>query len=143
MLRDIGFDMLPEAQVLHAGPTAEFIHVAVAPTPVAPVVAPVNESKTHLLRDVEQWDWRQLRDYVITQIEARQGQIPRDSRKEAAVFKRFVKQWGPISGEIARYAFEVCGGKWAGAPIGVNRFCKSSDVYFGLPIAERLLAVRG
>lgn len=86
-----------------------------------------------------EWAWDDLRDYVVAQIEERFGAFPRDSRKESGIFKSFLARWGDQAQTIARYAFEVEDGRWAGAPISVNRFCKGSDPYFAAKIVERVV----
>ena len=85
-----------------------------------------------------EWDWADLRDYVVAQIEERFGPFPRDSRKESGIFKSFLARWPEQAQAIARFAFEVEDGRWAGAPISVNRFCKGSDPYFAEKIVARL-----
>jgi len=84
------------------------------------------------------WEWRDLRDFVVTSIEARFGVFPRDERKEASIFKAFLSRQ-PKAVAIARYSFEVLDGHWGGAPISVNRFCLASDVYYADVIAARLV----
>ena len=92
----------------------------------------------HKMVPEEQWGWREIRDYVVSEIEARTGLFPRTGYKEEAIFKRFVKEWGELAAPIAKFVFEVENGKWGGAPISINRFSKNSDPYFALPISERL-----
>lgn len=101
-------------------------------------VVPVVESKRWLMNPLSEWGWEELRDYVMGEIQSRQGAIPRNPLKEASIFKRFVKQWGDKAKPIAQYAFEVLDGMWAGAPVSVNRFCKGSDEFFAQEIARRL-----
>ena len=84
------------------------------------------------------WGWDDLRDYVVGQIEERFGAFPRDSRKEAGIFKSFLSRYPDKAQQIARFAFEVSDGRWKGSPISVNRFCRGSDPYFADVIAERL-----
>jgi hypothetical protein len=91
-----------------------------------------------LTKDDEAWDWRALRDYVVAEIEARFGAFPRDAKKEFGIFDGFVRRWGAGAAAIARHAFDHADGRWRGAPISINRFCKNADPYFGVPIAERL-----
>ena len=94
-------------------------------------------SKAYLAKD--EWDWNDLRDYVVGQIEERFGAFPRDSRKESGIFKSFLGRYGADRAQaIARFAFEIGDGRWKGAPISVNRFCKGSDPYFGDVILARL-----
>jgi len=101
-------------------------------------------SVEHLLTDEAEWGWQALRDYVVTEIEKRFGQQPTDARKEASIFKSFLDRWGSKAPAIARYAFEgTPNGWWHSAPISVYRFCKNSDPYFSVPIAEALFAGPG
>lgn len=97
------------------------------------------ESRGFTLRDAAAWDWSDLRDYVVTQIESKFGPQPRDSKKEYGIFNRFIKTYGgEKAAAIARYAFEVEGGWWMSAPIGVNRFTRGCDPYFAEVILGRL-----
>jgi hypothetical protein len=80
------------------------------------------------------WSWQDLRDYVVSSIEAVHGPFPRNAIKESGIFKGFLNRWGDQSQVIAKRAFEVYGGMWAGAPISVYRFAKSSDEFFAKPI---------
>lgn len=97
------------------------------------------EARTFLLGQEASWDWRQLRDYVVAEIEVRQGPgtFERGPR-EYGIFTAFCGRWGAQAGSIARYAFEVCDGMWRGQPISITRFTKNSDPYFASVIAERL-----
>jgi hypothetical protein len=84
------------------------------------------------------WAWDDLRDYVVREIEQRFGVFPRDSKKEYGIFHAFCGRWGDQAPAIARFAFEVEDGRWAGAPISINRFCRNSDDYFASIIAKRI-----
>ena len=102
------------------------------------VIHKPSEVRSYVGKD--DWSWDDLRNYVVVQIEERLGVFPRDSRKEAGIFKSFLSRWPEGQAQaIARYAFEVCDGRWAGAPISVNRFCKGSDPYFAAKIVDRLV----
>lgn len=123
------------------------VSVSVSVTPVQrtadrPATQPVRArqigTRTHLLAQEQDWDWRQLRDYVVGQIEHFHGPQPRDPRKEKSIFSSFLDRWGSQAPLIAKAAFEVHQGMWQSAPISVNRFCKASDGYFAQVIAERL-----
>lgn len=92
----------------------------------------------HLAKEDADWNWGDLRDYVIGQIESRVGIFPRDHHKEMGIFKSFAARWQDQALPIARYAFESMNGYWRGAPVKVTRFCKASDEYFAKPIAEHL-----
>lgn len=133
-----------------ATPATETDAVREAPTDPAPVeLAPAitesvsitpmpSQSRTHLMTDHESWGWAEIRDYVVTEIEARTGPFPRDARKEASIFKRWVSKYGSDAPAIAKYAFEVCDGRWRGAPISINRFCKGSDFWYSDVILDHL-----
>lgn len=129
------------------------LHFAAPTTPAKPasttVAAPAvvetvtvtplpSQSRSHLLKARAQWGWQEVRDYVVTEIEARFGAFPRDAKKEYGIFSRFAKQYGERAGDIAAYAFETCDGWWLNAPVSVTRFCKGSDPYFGDRILQRL-----
>lgn len=89
-------------------------------------------------KDSATWTWENLRDYVVRQIEEKHGPFPRDAIREKATFSGFVNRWGAMSGLIAETAFDVFDGRWKGAPISVNRFCKGSDEFFAKEIVARL-----
>lgn len=107
--------------------TEEVVIRSVAPAPTA-----------HLAVGDDAWSWQELRSYVVRSIEATIGLFPRDELKEAAIFKAFCSRWPEDAPAIARYAFETMNGYWKGAPVGVTRFCKASDEYFGVPIVKAL-----
>jgi hypothetical protein len=94
---------------------------------------------TYLTKDSTDWDWADLRSYVVTQIERLHGPFPREEFKELGIFKGFVKRHGQMAGLIAETAFDVFEGMWKGAPIGVQRFCAGSDKYFAEEILLRLM----
>lgn len=103
------------------------------------VATRLSESATYLTVPEESWGWEELRDYVVHEIEAKQGPQPRDFRKEAGIFKSFMARYGDQSVAIAKVAFgPVFDGVWRSAPITVTRFCKGSDPYFGDVILKRL-----
>jgi hypothetical protein len=100
-------------------------------------------TRTHLAVDTSQWTWREFRDYVMGEIEARFGpSTPADPlwpRKEVGIYKSFLDRWGAERAvAICRYAFDACDGRWQGQPITPYQFCKGSDPHFASPIAERL-----
>lgn len=92
----------------------------------------------HVLKPVESWGWEEVRDYVVSSIEARHGAFPRNFKTEGSIFKSFTNRWGAKAGSIATLAFTEFDGMWKGAPIAVNRFCVGSDPYFAAPLADRL-----
>lgn len=89
-------------------------------------------------KDSTTWGWSDLRDYVVHQIEQRTGTFHRDAKKEYGIFNGFLSRWGSNAGIIAEAAFEVFDGRWGNEPITITRFCKGSDIYFAVPIAQRL-----
>jgi hypothetical protein len=121
-----------------ARPLAPKSQTRVSVAETVTVTPALSESRTHLLKPVEDWGWCEVRDYVVTSIEARFGAFPRDQRREHGIFTRFTKDYGPDAGRIARYAFETCDGWWMNATVSVNRFCRNSDPYFAQPILARL-----
>lgn len=98
------------------------------------------EGATHLLSDGD-WDWRQMRDCVFAHMEKIHGPQVRNSVKEKAIFESFIKRWGSKKAKIivAEAFGDTYRGMWAGAPISVNRFCRSSDPFFGEVILNRLV----
>lgn len=114
--------------------------VTAAPTVVQTVSVEHAPARSDLLTDAENWTWMELRDYVAAQIIERFGPFPRDSRKEHAIFSRYVATFGAKdAAAVAQYAFgPACDGWWGKAPISITRFCKGSDPYFTAPILARL-----
>jgi hypothetical protein len=102
-------------------------------------VIPASDQRGFLAKPEAMWNWSDLRDYVVGEIEAAHGPQVRDPKKEAGIFKGFISRWGIEKAvAISRAAFQVHGGMWRNAPISVNRFCKGSDPYFAQPIADNL-----
>lgn len=102
---------------------------------------PVNTSKGYLIRPDDQWTPADLRDYVVDKIVERDGrQFPRNPAKEMSIFTAFVARYQEFSGAIARYAFDgPDAGWWCNAPIGIERFCKGSDLWFANKILDSLI----
>lgn len=113
------------------------------PMPVeapAPTTSTVGLAVAHTLKPEAEWEWSDLRDYVMREMENVHGPQVRDSIKEKSIFGSFIKRHGAeTSAAIARYAFGFSKGMWANAPISVNRFCKASDPFFADPIKQRLV----
>jgi len=87
-------------------------------------------------KEASAWDWADLRDYIVEQIEQRHGPQVRDALKESGICKAFIARWGIEDAvAIARAAFEVHDGMWRNAPISISRFAKGSDPYFASVIA--------
>lgn len=110
-------------------------------TEVGPVSTKVSQKttpSTYNYRPEDDWSWRELRDYVVRQIELRFGPIEnRQGFKERAIFESFLSRH-PRAIEIARYAFEQQEGVWDRKPVSVFSFCKGSDPFFAGPINARL-----
>jgi hypothetical protein len=111
-----------------------------APTVVQQVMVEHTPARSDLLVDTSNWTWVELRDYVVAQIVERFGPFPRDSRKEHAIFSRYIATFGAAeAAAVAQYAFgPTCDGWWGKAPISITRFCKGSDPYFTNVILSRL-----
>jgi hypothetical protein len=106
---------------------------------VTPKPASLSEKRAYLAKTDDQWDWSDLRDYCIAQMERWHGPQYRDFKKEASIFKAFLSRWPNGQAQrIARFAFESQQGMWRSAPITVNRFCRASDEYFAAIIMSRL-----
>lgn len=100
-----------------------------------------NEYHTYQSKGADEtWDWEALRDYVVDRIEFFHGGFPRDFLKEKSIFSRFAKEFGSDAVRIARFVFDgpAADGRWAGAPVSINRFCRGSDDFFGRPILEKI-----
>lgn len=109
-----------------------------APPPAVPPPALARPAAYLLLADA-QWTPADLRDYVVSEIEQREGPATgRDPAVEMSIFKAFAGRWGALGPAIARHAFTVCDGWWRGSPVTVKRFCKNCDKYFATPIADLL-----
>lgn len=105
----------------------------------APVARVGQDAVAHTMKPDAEWEWRDLRDYVMREMESVHGPQVRDSLKEKSIFSSFIKRHGAVDAvAVARYAFGFSKGMWANAPISVNRFCKASDPFFADPIKQRL-----
>lgn len=101
--------------------------------------APRSQAMAHVGKPDSEWQWGDLRDYVVHQIESRYGSFARMATKEYGIFSSFVSRWGVKAPAIARHAFETCSGEWRGKPVTVESFCKGSDPHFAQPISDRLI----
>lgn len=111
--------------------------VPVPDVKVTTTVTVTHAGMSHLVAD--EWTWESLRDYVLAEISKVIGPFPRQPLKERGIFLGFINRWGAENAQkIARYAFEVEGGRWLGAPMNIYRFSERSDASFAKPIAERL-----
>lgn len=88
----------------------------------------------------DQWDWSDLRDYVIRSMQERGLLVERNPIKEAGIFKSFMTRHGVMAVRIARHVVEVEDARWSGQPITINRFCLKADPWFATPIKARLTA---
>jgi hypothetical protein len=98
----------------------------------------------YLLVADQDWTWRELRDFVVAEIERLHGVWPRNQTTEYGIFNSFVTRWSAVApwlpARIAKTAFgPVYQGMWMNAPISVNRFAKNSDGSFGVPLAEKII----
>lgn len=115
--------------------------IQAAPQVVETIRVMPNKSQGHLSgRPVSEWNWSDLRDFIIESIEQRHGPQVRDPKKEAGIIKSFISRWGIEQAHaIARAAFDVHDGMWRNAPITITRFAKGSDPYFASVIAENII----
>lgn len=122
-----------------AKPATETVRQA-APEVTETIRVTPNRSREHLSgRPVAEWNWSDLRDFIIEGIEQRHGPQVRDAKKEAGIVKSFISRWGiERAHAIAQASFDVYDGMWRNAPISINRFSKNSDPYFASIIADRL-----
>lgn len=100
-----------------------------------------SERRSYLAKSPEQWGHTDLRDFIVYEHERRFGPIrQRDAAKEAAICKRFLKDWQWMGPMIAMHAFaeDGCDGMWRSAPITLERFAKGCDAFFAVPIGERI-----
>lgn len=128
----------PQQPLVQPGPDTSMAVTTPAATIELSVTQVPSQARGYLSRPYTEWDWQDLRDYVVHEVEVRRGLFPRSGKKEYGIFSRFLSTYGDLSGLIAKYAFEVCDGTWRGAPISVNRFCKASDEFFAIPILEAI-----
>lgn len=97
------------------------------------------KAASYLLKQSAQWTWKDLRDYVMAEVEKVVGLEKRNAAKEAGIFKGFIARHGTEDAvTIARAAFQLYNGMWRNAPIRVERFCANSDPYFAEPILARV-----
>lgn len=134
MTLDLDFDPIAPMEV--DGPvTRRAAEPAPKVTETARAVAVTGTA--YIAKSDAEWGWSDLRDYILTEIEARHGAQVRDPKKEAGIIKAFMSRWGTEGAvRIARTAFEVHDGMWRGAPISINRFCLNSDQWFAGVIAK-------
>lgn len=124
-----------------AGVARQVTGTSVKVTETTTIRRPLNTVHTYEAKVSDgEWDWEALRDYVVDRIEFFHGAFPRDFLKEKSVFSRFHKEFGSDAVRIARFVFEgpAADGRWAGAPVSINRFCKGSDDFFARPILEKI-----
>ena len=107
-------------------------------SPKEPSTGPLETRTTFAGKRPEEWTADDVQAYVVSQIESRFGPFPKDPVRMASTFRAFCSRYGQNAGRIAAAAFEVYEGKWKGARIGWQRFCKASDQYFSQEILERL-----
>lgn len=103
-----------------------------------PQAAPRETRTTDVGKRPECWEWEDIRNYVMRQIETFSGPFPVDPVRLKSIFYSFKKRHGKMAGPIAVAAFDLYQGKWMGAPISVNRFCTASDKCFADVLKQRL-----
>ncbi len=116
------------------------------PTPsIVPTRAidPQTLPQSHVHRSPQDWEWQELRDYVIYKISMMTGEFsghPSSAAAEAQIFKSFLIRYGADAQRIARYALDTCEGLWYSSPVTIFHFCKKSDPRFAEPILKSLEA---
>ena len=91
------------------------------------------------LKDPKNWEWRDLRDYVVLECINRGVRYEGDGAKEKSMFSSFMKRWPDGRGiEIARYAFQISQGLWHGQLVSPTMFSKGFDPYFSQEIDKLL-----
>ncbi len=89
--------------------------------------------KTYLLKADEDWDWRDLRNFVENSYKKHETAYIPSPEREAAIFKAFMKRWPDGKAvKIARYACKD--GVWWGRPVTPLNFRKDFDSEFAEPI---------
>lgn len=95
--------------------------------------------QTYLLKPAKDWDWRDLRDYIVAEGEKRFGTQRRNPAKESGIAKAFLDRHGNANAVlVAIAAFEIYGGLWMKAPIRIERFSKNCDPTFADVILSRV-----
>lgn len=135
----LDFDVHPSAARTTTTTTTVRQVQAVTATETVRVVP--NRASGFLGKPTSEWNWSDLRDYIVTEVEARHGAQVRDPKKESGICKGFIARWGIEQAvAIAQAAFEVYGGMWRSSPITITRFTKNSDPYFAEIIVQNLSA---
>lgn len=102
-------------------------------------VVRANEGASYHAKAPGLWNWTDLRDYLLCEIEQRHGLQVHDSLKESGILKAFISRWGIEKAvAIAKASMEVHDGMWRNAPITITRFSKASDPYFAAVIAVNI-----
>lgn len=87
-----------------------------------------------LFKDTDEWDWRDLRDFVVQRITLRGGTIESNPLRESGIFKSFLTRYGKNGPVIAKIAFDVFEGVWYDRTVTITSFCKAADEWFADPI---------
>lgn len=93
------------------------------------------------MMEPSQWQWSDLRDYIIFQSESMFGPAERNPAKESSIVKSFMKRWGPMAVPIAQRAFTVYEGVWWGEPVRIERFALGNDGNFAQVLAGEVVPV--
>lgn len=111
------------------------------PVPEMKIIkSPISQRTAFVGKPDSEWNWSDLRDYVVRSLQERGLPMERNPVKEAGIFKSFMARHGHMAVAIARYVVEVEDARWSGQPITINRFCKAADVWFSDKIKDRLTA---
>lgn len=128
----IDFGLIVNGKPVEANPQPSIVQQAPVEVEQTVTTTQVGTAEAvYLLKPCGEWDWSDLRDYVIAEAEKVSGPQIRNPAKECGIFKSFITRYGIHDAVvIAMAAFQIYNGVWRSAPIGVNRFTKGNDPYF-------------
>lgn len=94
-------------------------------------------SKGYLLKEDLDWDWQDLRDFILDEMESRGISVDEPAAKVSGIIKSFFKRWDLKGIAIARNIFEIREGQWYNHPITITNFCENQDPYFAKPVFDQ------
>ena len=95
--------------------------------------------KTYLLKADEDWDWRDLRDFVEDSYKSLPNNYACFPERESAIFKAFLRRYPDGKAvQIARYACKTLNGIWLGYAVTPISFRRDNDDKFANPILQLL-----
>lgn len=122
-----------------SGPTTRSQNVTVASAPAVTERVRIGTTTERAYLIAGDWGWREVRDYVVEQMQQRWGAPQRPPvTKEAGIFKGFVGRWGTTAEMIVRYIFERRDGIVDGRRVKITDFTSAADARVAGPVAEVL-----